>query len=79
MIRELFSKIWNKYVIKLIIIAFSEKNSVNCYYYGVCGSVNNKKQLDQCSGRQLLANYVRRLMMSDEIVYKQGSHYVTTL
>ena len=60
-------------------MVFSEKNSVNCYYYRVCGSMNNKCQLDQCSGRQLLANYVRRLMNNVMIVYKQGSHYVTTL
>ena len=60
-------------------MVFSEKNSVNVDYYRFYGGMNNKKQLDQCSGRQLLANYVRRLMMNDEIVYRQGSHYVTTL
>ena len=60
-------------------MAFSEKNIVNQHYYASSGSMNNKKQLDQCSGRQLLANYVRRLRSCDEMAGKQGSHYVTTL
>jgi hypothetical protein len=41
--------------------------------------MNNKKQLDHCSGRQLLANYVRKLMNNVMMIGKQGSHYVTTL